>query len=113
MFNLFLFLTAGLANGLWSCLIFGRLIGPDYVCDFSPFWPITQGTLDARFGDEIGRLFGISLWQLQALWLLFAVSTWVSTLALYWFTADFVVRLSSRNAPNLQWSELRKCSRAS
>ena len=84
VFNLCLFLVAGLVNGLWSCLIFGRFYwSTDYVSDFSPFWPITRGVLEAPFDGEVGGLLGISLLQLQALWLLFALTTWLSAFALY------------------------------
>jgi hypothetical protein len=84
VFNLSFFVTAGLVNGIWSCSIFGRLYwSTDYVSDFSPFWPITQGILDARFGDQVGGLLGISLLQLQALWLVFAVCAWVLSYVLY------------------------------
>jgi hypothetical protein len=80
-----LFLLMGaLFNGLWSCLIWDRLYdSTDYVVDFMPFWPITQGVIDAPWGDERGRLLGGSLFQLQLVWLLFAVGTWGVTIFLY------------------------------
>ena len=86
-FTICFFITAGLTNGLWSCLVFGRLYwSTDYIFDFSPFWPITQRVLDYRFGDQVGGLLGVSLLQLQALWLAFAVCAWVSGYALYrWY----------------------------
>ena len=38
-----LLLVGSVANGLWSCLVWGRLYySTDYVFDFSAFWPITQ-----------------------------------------------------------------------
>jgi hypothetical protein len=84
IFNVCFFLTAGLVNGLWSCLVFGHLYWTtDYVFDFTPFWPVTQSLLDARFGDQVGGLLGISLFQLQALWLLFAISAWLGAFTLY------------------------------
>jgi hypothetical protein len=55
----------------------------DYVFDFRPFWPITQRVIDAPWGEEHGRLLGISLFQLQAVWLLFAGGTWTVTIFLY------------------------------
>ena len=87
VFNLSFFVAASLVNGAWSCLIFGRLYwSTDYVSDFSPFWPVTQGVLDARFGDQVGGLLGISLLQLQAIWLPFAVCAWVFGYAGYrWY----------------------------
>ena len=72
------------ANGLWSCLVWGRLyFSTDYVFDFSAFWPITQKTIDAPFGDMRGQLLGVSLFQLQVVWLLFAAATWAATTLLY------------------------------
>lgn len=79
-----LLVIGSVANGLWSCLVWGRLYDSvDYVFDFSAFWPITQGVIDARFGDERGHLFGVSLFQLQLVWLLFATGTWTATILLY------------------------------
>lgn len=71
-------------NGLWSCLVWGRLYySTDYVFDFSPFWPITQGLIDAPFGDMRGQLLGVSLFQLQLVWFCFAAATWAVTVLLY------------------------------
>lgn len=78
-------LTAGsLFNGLWSCLVWGRLyVSTDYIFDFSPFWPITQGVIDAPFGNLRGQLFGVSLLQLNFVWMLFAAATWIAAILLY------------------------------
>jgi hypothetical protein len=71
-------------NGVWSCLIWGRLyFSTDYVFDFSPFWPITQKVIDAPFGDMRGELLSASLLQLQLGWLLFATGTWAVTILVY------------------------------
>lgn len=79
-----LLVVGSISNGLWSCLIWGRLyFSTDYVFDFSPFWPITQGLIDAPFGDMRGQLLGVSLFQLQLVWLLFAAGTWTATILLY------------------------------
>jgi hypothetical protein len=76
--------VGSVANGFWSCLVWGRLyFSTDYVSDFSPFWPITQKVIDAPFGDMRGQLFEVSLPQLQVVWLLFAVITWTLTILLY------------------------------
>ncbi len=88
-FGLFigLFLIVGsVFNGLWSCLIWDRLYdSTDYVFDFIPFWPITKGVIDAPWGNERGRLIGVSLFQLQLVWFLFAAGTWAVTIFLYRF----------------------------
>ena len=63
-----------------SCLIWDRLYdSTDYVFDFMPFWPITRGVVDSPWGDERGRLLGVSLFQLLLVWLLFAAGTWGAT----------------------------------
>ena len=78
--------VGSVANGLWSCSIWGKLYySTDYLFDFSPFWPITQKLIDAPFGDTRGRLLGISLSRLQFIWLLFAAATWIITIVLYRF----------------------------
>src|SRR5262249_15946239 len=86
-FGLFLGLllvVGSVANGFWSCLVWGRLyFSTDYVFEFSPFWPIIQKVIDAPFGDMRGQLFGVSLLQWQLVWLLFAASTWAVTILLY------------------------------
>ena len=81
-----LLLVGSVFNGLWSCLIWDRLYdSTDYVFDFMPFWPITRTVIDAPWGDERGRLIGVSLLQLQLIWLLFAAGTWGGTASLYRF----------------------------
>jgi len=86
-FGLFLFLlllVGAFFNGLWSCLVWDRLYdSTDYLFDFSPFWPITQSTIDRPFGAERGRLMGVSLFQLQLIWLLFAIGVWTVAIFLY------------------------------
>jgi len=77
---LFLFVGA-LFNGLWSCLIWDRLYNStDYYFDFCPFWPITRAVIDAPWGDERGRLLGVTLFQLQLIWFIFAAGTWTVTI---------------------------------
>lgn len=79
---LFLFVSSGV-NGLWSCLIYGRLYRSlDYVFDFIPFWPICWRRVDTPWGDGHGELF-TSLSQLNFVWLLFAVGTWAATIVIY------------------------------
>jgi hypothetical protein len=79
-----LLVVASFSNGFWSCLVWGRLyFSTDYVFDFSPFWPITQGLIDAPFGDMHGQLLGVSLLELQLVWFLFAAATWAVTILLF------------------------------
>jgi hypothetical protein len=82
-----LLVVSSVSNGLWSCLVWDRLYdSTDYVFDFTPFWPITRWVIDAPWGDERGRLLGMSLLQLQLVWLLFAAGTWGATVLVYRLT---------------------------
>src|SRR5258708_6300544 len=84
LFLSLLLVVGSLFNGVWSCSVWGRFYySTDYVFDFMPFWPITQITIDASFGNEHGRLLGVTLFELQLVWLLFATGTWGVTIFLY------------------------------
>lgn len=64
--------------------MWGRLYySTDYVFDFSPVWPITQRIIDMPFGEQRGQLFGVTLVQLQLVWLTFALGTWGVTAFFY------------------------------
>jgi hypothetical protein len=53
LFVTLLLVVGSIFNGLWSCLVWGRLyFSTDYVVDFSPFWPITQKVIDAFRGVQ-------------------------------------------------------------
>ncbi|MEO6054029.1 MAG: hypothetical protein ABIP97_08465 [Chthoniobacterales bacterium] len=74
-----------LFNSLWSTYIWSHFYySTDFLyTDFLPYWPITQGYIDIPFGNEKGYLIGITITQLQLLWLLFAIGTWSFTFVLY------------------------------
>jgi hypothetical protein len=75
LFMLLLLIVGAFFNGFWCCLITCRFYYQvDFEFDFSPFRPIPYGH---------GELFGISLLQLQLIWLLFAAGTWALTIYLY------------------------------
>jgi hypothetical protein len=80
-----LLIIGSLANGLWSCSVWGRLYrSSETVFDFSPFWPITRSGIDSPFDEDMtGQLFGVSIFQLQLFWLLFAAGTWTATIISY------------------------------
>lgn len=85
-----LLFTSSLCNGLWSALVWNRrYYSTDYIFDFSPFWPITQGVLDARFGEQKGYLIDVTLTQLNMIWFTFAL--------LAWTTAFFLLRFISKH----------------
>lgn len=78
IFNTAFMLFAMMSNGVWSCLVWGSsYYSTDYISDFSPFYPIRQGVIDSRFGDEIGSLNNISLASLNSTWFFYALLTWV------------------------------------
>ncbi|MGI6100599.1 MAG: hypothetical protein GX174_04835 [Lentisphaerae bacterium] len=85
VFNATLWLCGMVANLLWDTFIFGRLYtSTDYVFDFFPFFPITQGYIDRPWGDETGQIFhGLNIRHIQLIWLLFACITWLATFFLY------------------------------
>jgi hypothetical protein len=84
LFAILLSTASALFNALWSCLIWGHLyFSTDYLVDFFPFWPITQRVIDAEFGGMRGQLLGVSLFQVQLVWLLFASGTWTATILFY------------------------------
>lgn len=89
LFHLYLLGSAMIANGVWSCTIWGRLYwSVDYVADFSPFFPIFQGLIDYSWGKGYsGGLNGISLFQLNCVWFAFAVTVWgCALIATKWTT---------------------------
>ena len=93
-----LLIVGSVINGVWSCAIWGRLyFSTDYIFDFSPFWPITQKLIDARFGDKQGQLIGVSIFQLQLIWLLFAITTWAATIISY----RYICRQTQANMSSL------------
>jgi hypothetical protein len=78
VFNIALLGVAMGFNGVWSCTVWGKYYwSTDYVADFSPFYPISQGVIDARFGNLVGALNGISLEELNRIWAWFAGGTWL------------------------------------
>lgn len=98
LFLALLLVVGSLFNGVWSCSVLGRLYySTDYVLDFTPFWPITQRVIDMPFGDQRGQLFGVTLMQLNMVWLLFALGTYAVTVLLYRAVQQ---RRSFTHAPN-------------
>jgi hypothetical protein len=84
LFN-FLLLPVGCVFGtLWTGLIWGNLYySYDSMGDFIPFWPITRSVIDYGAADVHGELFGVSLFELQLIWLAFALGAWTTTYNLY------------------------------
>lgn len=82
-----LLVVSALANGFWSCTVWGRFyVSTDYLWDFSPFWPITQAQLEQPFSTLRGRLLGVSMGQLQLVWLAFAGGAWALTAIVWWIS---------------------------
>jgi hypothetical protein len=98
LFLILLLVVSSIFNGVWSCTIWGRLYySTDYVFDFTPFWPITRSVINMPFGDQRGQLFGVSLTQLNMVWLLFVIGTYGVTVLLYRAVQQ---RLDFKHAPN-------------
>ncbi|HEY2343554.1 MAG TPA: hypothetical protein VGH90_11010 [Chthoniobacteraceae bacterium] len=70
---------------LWTEFVYGRLYySTDYVSDFFPYLPITQGILDSDFDGEVGGLLSASsVFELEVVWFIFAATTWIVTIWCY------------------------------
>jgi hypothetical protein len=84
LFAALLLVVASPFNGLWSCLIFDHLYySTDYVFDFTPFCPVTLVAVNPQVVDLYGHPFGTTLFQVNAVWFVFALCTWAITVLLY------------------------------
>lgn len=88
LFQVHLLWIAMIMNGIWSCAIWARLYWTvDYTSDFSPFRPISSNLIHYSWGEKMtGGLNGISLLTLNAVWLIFALFTWILAALLTRFT---------------------------
>ena len=85
---LIILLLVGDAYGcIWGDLIWGRFYRSTDYCgtDFLPFLPVTRVVIDAAMGSEPHGLMGITLFELNLIWSLFALTTWATTIASYRF----------------------------
>ena len=78
IFQVFLLFTGMLSNGIWSSVVWGRLYwSVDYVSDFSVFIPLLRNQVKGSWGpDQESALNGITLTQLNLVWLIFALGAW-------------------------------------
>ena len=85
VFNALLWLCGMGVNLLWDTFVFETFYtSTDYIFDFIPFLPITQGYIDRPWGDQTGHIFhGLNIFHIQALWFLFAFATWMATIYAY------------------------------
>lgn len=81
-FTYLLLLSGSCASAVWSLYVFGHLYWhADYLFDFLPFLPFTEGDIDPLWG---GYLIGdTTLGQLQVVWGGFTLLTWLFTLLGY------------------------------
>ena len=79
VFQGYLLIAAMIANGIWSCAVWGRLYwSVDYTSDFSVFIPMFQSQIEYSWGlDMSGGLNGITLSQLNWVWFVFAAAVWI------------------------------------
>jgi len=85
-FFVLLFLIVGASfNLIWSFAIWGNLYYSTDYCglDCLPFWPISQGLIDASYRNQRGHLYKVSLPQLQFIWFLFQLGIWGTAVLLY------------------------------
>ena len=85
VFLLILILVGDAYGCIWGDIIWGRFYRSTDYCgiDFLPFLPVTRRLIDAPWGSEPHGLMGITLLQLNLIWLLFAIATWATAIALY------------------------------
>jgi hypothetical protein len=84
LFFALLLVVGAIFDGLWSCVIYGRLYYTmDYFCDFIPFVPFFEGEGMRTDQRGWGGLNGVTLCEVQLVWLLFAVGAWSCTFFLY------------------------------
>jgi hypothetical protein len=88
LFLAVLLVVGHVTNALWTIGIEGRLYeAVDFVgADCLPFVPISRGMID-DFGQH-APLYGVTMWQLQCVWLVFAAATW----ALAWYVYRRILR---------------------
>lgn len=79
VFHLYLLIFAMIANGVWSCTIWGNLYwSVDYTSDFSVYMPVRRWQVEYSWGPEMsGGLNGITLAQLNLVWAVFALLAWI------------------------------------
>ena len=102
LYHGYLLIAAMIANGVWSCAIWGRLYwSVDYTSDFSPFYPITKGVICYSWGPNYsGGLNGLTLTELNMVWLVFALGTWLSAFFLTrWTCRPVRRRIGEQDAP--------------
>ena len=71
---------------IWGYVVLGRFyLSADYCgIDFLPFLPVIQMSRDPSFPNSpAGLIHGSTLSQIYLLWLIFALATWGTTIALY------------------------------
>jgi hypothetical protein len=93
IFQGYLLISAMIMNGLWSCIIWGKLYwSVDYTSDFSVFMPIRRSQVEYSWGPEMsGGLNGITLTHLNLVWLGFAILAWVlAVVATRWTTTKLI-----------------------
>lgn len=99
LFHGFLLVFAMLANGVWSCSVWGNLYwSVDYTSDFSAFYPITRGVIDYSWGEEMsGGLRDVSLTELNFVWFGFVLVVWAAGLAATYFLLERRGRIGTQS----------------
>jgi hypothetical protein len=105
-FLLILAPVGGLFNAFWCCLVYGNLyaqeIGKDGTVldvdspedDFTPFFPPSHEWL----AGLPGHLVGVTMPQLQLVWLFFAATAWAISFILYRLIRQQIAKLILRLA---------------
>jgi hypothetical protein len=90
VFQGYLLIAAMIANGIWSCAVWGRLYwSVDYTSDFSAFIPMFKSQIEYSWGPDMnGGLNGVTLSQLNSVWFVFAAAVWILAFLATCFTIN-------------------------
>lgn len=91
IFQVYLLIAAMIANGFWSCVIWGRLYwSVDYISDFSVFIPMIRNQVEGSWGPHYSSsLNGITLTELNMVWLASAIGAWLLAFTATRWTGSF------------------------
>jgi hypothetical protein len=83
-FLVVLLLVGAIGQIVWTSYIWGRLYySADYVFGYLPMLPISQSEIDAEFGGQQGALNGVTLTELNTIWLIITAIVWGVAILIY------------------------------
>lgn len=100
IFQGYLLIAAMIANGIWSCVIWGRFYWSiDYTADFSVFMPFVRNQVTGGWSATYyNSLNGVSLTELNMFWLIFALGAWTAA----FFATRWKIRRNRMGGPTAE-----------